>query len=169
MLEKKFTLTLVAAVFASITPVHAHCPLCTAATGSAVATARFYGLGDVTSGLLLGAFIVSGSMWMNNVLIHRRKGYGYPYQLAGILALSLISVLAAIYMSFYDELLGWMSINLLVYGVVAGSALSYGAFQLHYWLQERYHRSFIRYQGLMLNVLAMGFAISAVYLITGST
>lgn len=169
-MKKKFAFILIAAAFASITSVHAHCPLCTAATGSAVATARLYGLGDTTSGLLLGAFIVSGSMWMNNVLIHRRKGYEYiPYQLAAMFTLSLLSVLSAIYLSFYDELLGWMSISLLVYGVIAGSALSYSAFQFHYWLQERYNRSFIRYQGLMLNVLAMSFAISIVYLITGST
>ncbi|MDP6612786.1 MAG: hypothetical protein QF673_02055 [Candidatus Hydrothermarchaeota archaeon] len=53
-----------------------------------------------------------------------------------------------------------MSISFLVYGLVSGSALSYSAFQVHYWLQERYHRSFIRYQGLMLNILAMSLAIS---------
>jgi hypothetical protein len=168
-MEKKLAFIVAAAAFVSITPVHAHCPLCTAATGSAVATARFYGLGDATSGLLLGAFVVSGSMWMNNVLIHRRKGREFPYQLAAIFVLSMLSVLFAIYTSFYDELLGWMSISLLVYGLIAGSALSYSAFQFHYWLQERYHRSFIRYQGLMLNVLAMLLAISIVYLITGST
>ncbi len=169
-MRKKFTLAPAVAAFISITPVHAHCPLCTIATGSAVATARFYGLGDITSGLLLGAFIVSGSMWMNNVLIHRRKGYEYiPYQLAAILTLSLLSVLYAIYTSFYDELLGWMSISFLVYGLIAGSALSHSAFQFHYWLQERYNRSFIRYQGLMLNILTMLLAISTVYLITGST
>lgn len=168
-MEKKLGFILAAAA-ATTAPVHAHCPLCTAATGSAVATARLYGLGDTTSGLLLGAFIVSGSMWLNNVLIHRRKGQEYiPYQLAAISTLSMLSVLSAIYMSFYDEFLGFMSISLLVYGLIAGSALSYSAFQFHYWLQERYHKSFIRYQGLMVNVLIMLLAIGGVYLITGST
>lgn len=167
-MKEKIAFTLAALSF--IAPVNAHCPLCTAATGSAVATARFYGLGDTTSGLLIGAFIVSGSMWLNNLLVHRRAGHEYvPYQLAVIFGLSILSVIYAVYASLYDELLGWMSINLLVYGLAVGSALSYSAFQLHYWLQDRYHRSFIRFQGLVLNLAVMLLAISVVYLVTGST
>ena len=49
-------------------PSLAHCPLCTAATGTAVMVARFYGVNDSIVGLWLGAFIISTALWMDRVI-----------------------------------------------------------------------------------------------------
>lgn len=77
-------------------PIHAHCPFCTLATGSAVATARLFGLSDPTIGLLIGAFVISGSLWANNLL---RKEY-IPRQSLLIILFSLGSMLLGVTLRF---------------------------------------------------------------------
>lgn len=75
-------------------PALAHCPLCSAATGSLLVVARAAGVSDLASGTLAGAFAVSTALWGSNWLKKRNKGKAYlPFQ--GII-LVLASILLTI-------------------------------------------------------------------------
>ncbi len=159
---------LVVSLFFNSAPAYAHCPFCTIATGSAVGVARLFGLSDPTIGLLIGAFVISGSLWVNNVL--KRKGEEYiPHQSLLIILLSLGSMLLGVYFALFDELLGWASIYGVVLGMLVGSVIYYGTAQTHYYLQEiNDGKNFIPFQGFIMLSAVMGFSIGIVYFITGS-
>ncbi len=169
---RKITLPLIilAVLILNSTLAHAHCPFCTAVTGSAVAAARLFGLSDPTIGLLIGAFVISGSLWANNLLKRKNKGREYiPRQSLLIILLSLGSMLLGVYFALFDELLGWVSINYIVFGTLLGSTIYYGTAQVHYYLQEiNDGKNFVPFQGFIMLSAVMGLSISIVYLITGT-
>ncbi len=77
------------ALLASIPSALAHCPLCTAATGAAVGVARFYGVDDAIMGVLIGGFVISSALWLNNVC-KRRNWLFFHYQGSAVVLASLI-------------------------------------------------------------------------------
>lgn len=79
-------------IFASLAAIPsalAHCPVCTAATGAAVGVARVYGVDDAIMGVLIGGFLVSSALWVNNAL-KRRNWVMFPGQGIAIVIASLI-------------------------------------------------------------------------------
>ncbi|MBI4144668.1 hypothetical protein HY493_00485 [Candidatus Woesearchaeota archaeon] len=77
------------ATLASIPAALAHCPLCTAATAVAVGAGRIYGVDDGIMGVLIGGFLVSSALWVNNAL-KRRNWVMFPGQGIAIVVASLI-------------------------------------------------------------------------------
>jgi len=52
--------------------------LCTAAVGTGLVTARYYGINDAAIGIWIGAFIISTALWTSNLL--KRRGVKIPFQ-----------------------------------------------------------------------------------------
>ena len=73
----------------------AHCPLCTAAVGTGLITARLFGVNDIVSGIWVGAFIISIALWLDKAL--RRK---YKPILGQGVILSVIAFLSTVIPSF---------------------------------------------------------------------
>ena len=72
----------------------AHCPLCAAATGGLLIAARAYGVSDLITGTLAGAFAAVTAIWIHNWLKQKNKNKSYfPFQ--GIV-LVLISILMTV-------------------------------------------------------------------------
>ncbi len=138
--------------------VHAHCPLCTAATGAAVAVTRFYGIDDLVIGLFIGGFILSTTFWFDRVLRKRNRGAEYiPLQTIILISLGLVSTFLSFYWaSLLDPsaptLLG---INRLILGTIIGTAVSFSAFEFHKFIRRRFGRSFIPFQGIVFTLLSL--------------
>jgi uncharacterized membrane protein len=138
--------------------VHAHCPLCTAATGAAVAVTRLYGIDDLAVGLFIGGFILSTTFWFDRVLKKRNKGTEYiPLQIIILIFLGLVST----FLSFYwANLLGPSASTLfgmskLILGTIIGIAVSFSAFEFHKFIRRKFERSFIPFQGIVLTLLSL--------------
>jgi len=72
----------------------AHCPLCSAATGALLVAARAYGVSDLITGTLAGAFASVTAIWIHNWLKAKNKNKSYfPFQ--GIVFV-LVSILMTI-------------------------------------------------------------------------
>ena len=71
----------------------AHCPLCSAATGALLIAARSYGVSDLITGTLAGAFAAVTAIWIHNWLKAKNKSKSYfPFQ-------GIVFVLASILMT----------------------------------------------------------------------
>ncbi|HLE07274.1 MAG TPA: hypothetical protein VI933_01475 [archaeon] len=73
----------------------AHCPLCAAATGGLLIAARAYGVSDLITGTLAGAFSAVTAIWIHNWLKAKNKNKSYfPFQgIIFVLASILLTVL----------------------------------------------------------------------------
>lgn len=72
----------------------AHCPLCSAATGALLIAARSYGVSDLISGTIAGAFAAVTAIWIHNWLKKKNNNKSYfPFQ--GIV-LVLVSILLTV-------------------------------------------------------------------------
>ncbi len=71
----------------------AHCPLCSVATGALLISARAYGVSDLITGTLAGAFTAVTAMWLHNWLKAKNKNKSYfPFQ-------GLVLVLVSIFLT----------------------------------------------------------------------
>ncbi len=145
-------------------PVHAHCPLCTAATGAAVAATRFYGMDDMIVGLFIGGFVISTALWFNNILLKRNKGKNFlPYQ-------SFIMVLVSLLLTFWTfkaaKLIGTATITQQIFGVdkllagtTAGTILSLASFESSKFLKRKNNgKVLFPFQTIVLTLLTLAIA-----------
>ena len=111
----------------------AHCPLCSAATGMAVAATRAYGLDDLIVGLFVGSFVVSTALWMNNFALKRKKGKEYlPNQKAILIIFSLMTMLVTFYFAgLLDMKYRIFGIDKIFFGTIAGTLMTLFSFQMH--------------------------------------
>lgn len=140
-------------LFLVIKPVFAHCPLCTAATGSVVAATRFYGVDDLIVGTFIGGFVISSAFWFNNILRKRNKNKNYiPFQLVGILLLSLVLTI----LTFHT--IGLTSVTLfgvdrILLGLLIGSFITLIAFRFHDFLKRSNgNKSYIPFQVILITL-----------------
>lgn len=135
--------------FILITPVYAHCPLCAAATGAAVATARFYGVDDTITGTFVGAFIIATGLWMNNMLKKRKGGKNYfSFQTPAILALSFALMLVSLYF------VGLLHLDKLLAGTIGGTIITLVAFGAHHEFRKiNKNHNYVPMQGILLPFL----------------
>ncbi len=163
-------LAILAAIFSAM-PVHAHCPLCTAATGAAVAATRFYGMDDMIVGLFIGGFVISTALWFNNILLKRNKGKNFlPYQ-------PFIMVLASLLLTFWTfkaaKLIGTAAIMQQIFGVdkllagtTAGTILSLASFEFSKFLKRKNKGNVLfPFQTIVLTLLALAIAGLLVWLL----
>lgn len=138
-----------------IKPVFAHCPLCTAATGAAVAVTRWYGIDDLAVGSFIGAFVISTGLWFNKILKKRNKGKEYiPFQSVVLVILVLISTimsfsLTGLTTSSYFIFFG---IDKLIMGTLFGSGMTLFAFWFSKFLRKNMGRTILPFQSIVLTL-----------------
>ena len=102
----------------------AHCPLCTAAVGTGLITARLFGVNDIVSGIWVGAFIISIALWLDKAL--RRK---YKPILGQGVILSVIAFLSTVIPFYFAGLFNtgglFLGVEKLLFGAIAGSIITY--------------------------------------------
>lgn len=117
----------------------AHCPVCTAATGAAVAVGRVYGVPDSIMGVFIGAFALSTGLWLNNFL--KKKGYAHPGQAWMLGFASIILTIIGLHIGnlFHNSttLLGMSS---LLAGILIGSTANAFAYGVH-TIARHYHNN----------------------------
>ncbi len=102
--------------------VRAHCPLCTAATGAAVAVTRFYGVPDSVVGLWIGAFAVSMVLWLNRIL--KRQYVPFQGELLTIAAI-LTTVVPFYFAGLFNISSTIFGIDKLLFGILLGGFLTW--------------------------------------------
>ncbi|MBI2970943.1 MAG: hypothetical protein HYY37_00825 [Candidatus Aenigmarchaeota archaeon] len=144
----------------------AHCPLCSAATGMAVATTRIYGIDDAVVGLFIGGFAVSTALWMHNVAFKRNgKKMMIAYQQHIFVLVSLALTLVTVYLAgMLDSKYLIFGMDKLFFGTIAGTAVASLAFVAHQQLRAGNGNSnFIPMQGIILPLAALVVASVGMY------
>lgn len=100
----------------------AFCPVCLVATGLFTGIFRWLGVDDTIVGLWLGAFALSLSIFLNNVLF--RKGKNVKFQLTLIAVAIYILLAATLYFTgaFIPDN-NIFGINKIIFGIIFGSLL----------------------------------------------
>lgn len=162
---KKIILMLLAALLLIPSFVSAHCPLCTIAAGSAVTSARIFGLSDIATGILFGAFMISGALWLDRILRKRNNHKNYiPFQSPIIVLLSVLSTIASFYFTNFYGPARWFGIYDIFVGLILGSAILYSVFHFHFHLRKiNNNRNFIPLQGLVMVLASMIISVGMVY------
>lgn len=148
----------------------AHCPLCSAATGAAVAVTRFYGVDDLIVGTFIGGFIISTAYWSNRYLMKRNKKKQYvQFQLPIIIIVSLLLTLVTFY---FAGLLKNSNPAFLVFGIdkiavgsFIGSMITIFAFWFNDFLRKMNGKSFIPFQGILLSLTFLSLTSLVYYLV----
>lgn len=130
----------------------AHCPLCTAAAGAAVAITRWYGVDDLVVGSFIGAFVISTGLWFNNILKRRNKGKDYlPFQSVILVLLSLISTIISFSLGGITTNSYFIfGIDKLIMGTLLGSGMTWLAFWFSKFLRKNMGRTLIPFQSIIL-------------------
>ena len=156
--------------FFLIPNVLAHCPLCTAATGAAVAVTRWYGLDDSIVGVFVGGMVVATGLWTNNLLKRRNKGKGYlPFQSTIVLLASFLLTIITLY---FANLLGpnnpykIFGVERILFGMAIGIAASFISFKFHDIIRiYNKNRNYLPYQSIMILLLSLVISSSVLYLV----
>lgn len=162
-----FLFTLFTLFTLSTQPVFAHCPLCTAATASAVAVTRWYGVDDMIVGTFIGAFVISTAFWTNRVLRKRNKGKDFmPSQLAILTILSLVLTIVTFYFAGLYGSFVVFGVDKIVWGLLAGSSITLVAYAMHEFLKSANHnRTYLPFQVIIITFVFLFMAIFAFYAI----
>ena len=153
-----------------VIPVHAHCPLCTAAVGAAAISAKYYGLDTSIIGLLIGAFGASTGLWAG---IKIKKYFKFQLPII-VLASFLLTVIPLIYLdsdSIYFPLLFFGQsgsilnkvywLNKIFFGSIIGGVAALIAYWLHVYIKKLNGKVLFPFQGIAVT-LAMLFASGAI-------
>lgn len=154
--------------FLLIPSAFAHCPLCTAATGAAVAVTRFYGLDDSIVGVFVGGMVIATGLWINNLLKKYNKGKEFlPLQSVIVLLVSFILTIITLY---FANLVGpanpfkILGIDRILFGTIIGIALSYFSFRFHSLLRVlNKDKNFFPYQSIAVLILYLVIGAATLY------
>ncbi len=132
---------------------YAHCPLCTAATGGAVATARFYGLDDTIVGVWIGAFIISTALWFDRMI---KKEY-VQFQRAIIILLSFALTVVPFYLAgiMSAQASTIFGVDKLFFGMLVGSVVSYFAFSVSWKIKAERKKRLFPFQTMAIALLLL--------------
>lgn len=153
-----------------IDPVSAHCPLCTAATGAAVATSRWLGFDDLVTGTFIGGLILSTSLWFNNILKKGNKGGEYiKFQSLILFAVTLASTTIGFY---FLDIIGpengfkLFGIDRILIGMTTGLVASITAFKLHEIARNvNSNKNYIPFQSIAILLLVLAFVSIGFYIV----
>ena len=142
------------ASLASFPSALAHCPLCTVATGAAVAVTRFYGVPDGVVGVFIGAFAISTCLWFNTWLKKHRKEFAMQGQVLALVSLVLTVVSLQVAGLFTGNAL--FGLPSLLTGTLIGSLTSTAGYGLHSFLRHRANNAnLVAYQGVIAVLVSM--------------
>ncbi|MBU5537387.1 MAG: hypothetical protein QW818_02295 [Candidatus Aenigmatarchaeota archaeon] len=153
-----------------ISTVLAHCPLCTAATGAAVAFTRWYGVDDSIVGVFVGGMVVATGLWINNMVKRHNKGKEYiPFQPVIVLIIFFILTIVTFY---FAKLIGppnpfkIFGIDRILFGTLIGIGVSFASFKLHEILRKfNRNRNFLPYQSIFIFILSLITSSLVLYLV----
>ncbi len=160
------SLTLAGALF-PILEVHAVCPVCTVAVAAGVGLSRWLGIDDSITGLWVGAFVMSVTIWtinwMNNRNIHfrgRKISITVGYYLLVVGPLYQWDIIGHL----YNKLWG---MDKLLLGIIIGSVFFGGGALLHTHLKEHHgNRSYFPLQSTVIPVVILLMLSGLFYFIT---
>ncbi|MBI2545534.1 MAG: hypothetical protein HYW22_03005 [Candidatus Aenigmarchaeota archaeon] len=161
---------LIFSLFLLVPSVFAHCPLCTAATGAAVAVTRFYGLDDSVVGIFVGGMVVATGLWINNLLKKRNNGKEYlPFQSSISLLVSFILTIATLY---FANLIGpnnqfkIFGIDKILFGALIGMIVSFASFRSHDILRTfNRNKNYFPYQSIFIFLVSLAASSFILYLV----
>ncbi len=153
-----------------IPSVLAHCPLCTAATGAAVAITRWYGLDDSIVGVFVGGMVVATGLWMNNLLKKHNRGKEYIRLQSGIVL--LVSFILMIITLYLAKLVGpsnpfkIFGIDRILLGTFIGIVVSFASFKLHDVTRAyNKNKNYLPYQSILIFILSLAISSFTLYLV----
>lgn len=140
----------------------AHCPLCTAAAGTGIGFAKYFGIDLLIFGLWLGFLMLSMSLWWmksNYIPLSREKnhhqliivvivslGFLIPFYFAGLLQSKHVVVIFNRIFIF----------NRLLLGTILGIAIAWGTYKISRILKERNNGEvYIPFQSIILTTLVL--------------
>ncbi|MBI4150532.1 hypothetical protein HY492_00225 [Candidatus Woesearchaeota archaeon] len=146
---KKWVIGIFAAL-AAIPSALAHCPVCTAATAVAVGAGRVYGVDDAIMGVLIGGFIVSSALWLNNVC-KRRNWVLFPGQgVAIVLASVALTIVGFQKGGLFSGAVLW-GLPRLLSGMLVGTGFASAGEGAHAWLRKSNHgKNHLPLQGMIV-------------------
>lgn len=160
---KQFLIAAFLMVFAAL-PVHAHCPLCTAAVGASAVTAKYFGVETSIIGVLIGAFGISSGLW---IALNLKKYVKFQTALIvmGSFLLTVLPLTAAMPDSAYFPVLIAGSpgtllnkvywVNEMLIGSMLGAIAALTAFALHMYIKKSRGKVLFPFQGVVLTIAAI--------------
>ena len=148
-------------------PTFAHCPLCTVATGTAIAVTRYYGIDDLAVGTFIGGFILSTSLWFDRILKKRNKGEFIQMQGLFLTLLGLFfTILSYLWLNLSGPLASSLfGINKLFLGTIVGTLVTFSAFELHKIIRKNMQKSLIPFQGIVFTLISLVLINAGFYLV----
>lgn len=127
------------------------CPVCTFATIGAVGLCRWLKIDDLLSGVWLGAFLISFSLWLSSFL--KKRKILFPFQ---TLIIVFFIYLLTIYSFYYFDILGHpfnkiYNIDKLLFGIFSGTFCLGISIGLHQILKKKNkNKSFFPFQKIVI-------------------
>lgn len=127
------------------------CPICTITTAGTVGLCRWLKIDDLLSGIWIGAFLVSFSLWLSFFL--KKRFFSFPFQSFFILFFIYFLTLSSFY---YFNLLGntpnkIYNIERLLFGILTGTLCFPVAIGFHQFLRKlNKGKSFFSFQKIII-------------------
>lgn len=153
-MNRKIIISILLFFILFIKPTFAHCPLCVAATGTAVATARFYGVDDLIVGTFVGGFIISTAFWFNKLLRKRNKRKNYlPFQLTIIVILSFVLTFVSFQSADIVSYATFFGIDRILMGIIFGSIVTLVAFGFNDFMRKKNgNKNYVPFQVIFITI-----------------
>lgn len=150
--------------FLITTPVFAICPVCVAATGGMLATARLFGVDDLITGTFVGGLIVSVAAWVNRLLVKRNKGRNYlPFQ---SVVLTVFLLLLFITISFIVRLISFALFDRILIGTLTGVFITSIALKLNDFLRENNgNKNYVLFQHILVIITFLLITVFGYYIV----
>ena len=159
-------------ILAAFLPAHkalAVCPVCTVAVGAGIGFSRWLGIDDSITGLWLGGFLLSVSLWTIDWL--NRKNIRFLFKrFFVILAYYLMAITPLYYAKIiahpFDFICSCAQDKLLV-GIIQGSAAFFFAAKLYEFLKQRHNgKAHFPYEKIALPVATLLVFTAIFYFLT---
>ncbi len=163
-------------VFLSGTAIaaHAHCPLCTAAVGSAAVAAKYYGIDTSILGVMIGAFGISTGLWLANSIKRKFVKFQTPLIVIASFLLTVIPLMPLMADTIYFPMLLFGQggtafnqvywINKMLIGSIVGGIASFGAYYAHNKVKAVRGKVLFPYQGIAFTLAALLVTSLSIYL-----
>ncbi len=155
---------------------HAHCPLCTAAVGTAAVTAKYFGVDTSIIGVMIGAFGISTGLWVALAIKKKFKFIKFqtPLIVLASFLLTVIPLMPILSDTLYFPALFFGQpgsifnqvhwINKMMLGSVLGGIAALAAYFAHNKVKAVRGRVLFPYQGIAFTLAALIVTSLSLYL-----
>jgi len=143
-------------------PIYAACPVCTAGLGAGIGLLIFFGYDELFIGLVLGAFVIFFSNWLNLYL--HKKNINKKYQQFVVIIFSFVFFTAILYSLkilgiFFQQ---YNAFNILIFSMFMGSLFFYAFSGISIYLQTALVQGKIS-KGKLLTLLIVLVVIAVIF------